>query len=1259
MLSMTHMKRSGMVSLALGLSCPLAAGDPLNFESVVIATGLSGTDAVVAADFDGDGDIDAAANAPVDGVIYWLENTDPEAPTFVRTPVFTAALERPSKLFAVDIDRDGDTDLISTWSESDVVRLHENDGAADPSFSTRAIYTGTPNGTGPAADGLHVDDLNGDGAPDVIHVNRSTGTIYWHENDGMQPAAFTTRTIAASSTFPYEIVSTLDANEDGHRDLVATRRIDFDPDVGRVDVLLNDGAAIPQFASVVVIYFGPLRPYDLFVADVGDDREDVFVSFLGALLWFDRELTPSGPTFQDSTLFVSGMGTDPFESVFAADIEGDGDTDVLFTIGTERRMYLKENGFAQDPSPTPQPFSGGSISFEPSPPAAGWLWDIFGADVDADGDTDFFAADITSGEIILFKNDALDVAFNTRLASREDTLADAIAAAAASDRVIVQADAFNSEPNITLAEKPLVIDVAGSIDQLSGRFFRFDDTAQLGTILPERRVRLGSTEVIVGVGSSGDMTFNGEFDSGNGPFLSEMFTNRFRIGAGGYFLLQSFASIAVEHTGVAEIVGEIFAFNDSYLGFSGDVELPHPAATEFRSALIDVANAGDGRAIAAGDLDGDGLVDIATGFDGGIFWNRNESASPTLAGFGSSQTVSAVSAAAELLAEDVDDDNDTDLVAAPAFGGELVWFENESASFTQRSLTTVSGNARDIEAVDLDGDGVLDFVLVAEGSNELLWSRGDGAIDPAFTTSTLVSGPRFTRVDAAFVDGDAAVDLVSASFDENAVRWHRNDGGQSFDSVIVSDTIPRPIALLATDLDGDTDTDIIVGSQGDGAVRWFENDGAATPGFVMRTLAEGVSRPASIQADDFNGDGFTDVLVVDPGGVGVTSLFESDGASPPSFTRRTVFAGEFRAEAATIGDFDGAGGPDVATVSQGPGEVRWHQNAPLAPVRLSNGAELLAVGSLVNNRTLQFTEATITAFGSLFNNGLLAGRGTIKSGVTNDGEFEISGDTTIEGDLVNNGATTISPGVLTVQGALTNNGSIAGTIVTLGAATHDSSRSLGGIDVNGPLTNGRDATLRFIAGQLIVVKGDFRTEIDDHTRFDLSTASLQFTGVSPDDRDFEVLSRDIGPTPFGLDPGVAGAFPIGTLRIGPDTQNINLIDAIDNAPGAGREALYVDTLILEGGSRVFMSDIKIYFRGLTNISGAIDMPSNLLQIPPQSLGPADIAPPIGIADQGDANAFLQQLNAFSPSADLVEPVGVWDFNDVAYFLDALDQLTGP
>ena len=128
--------------------------------------------ALLARDMDGDGDIDVLAATRDDGGISWYENVG--ASNFVMRSI-TTGLENEIRIAAQDIDDDGDIDVLATFKADDTVAWFENNG--QQGFSRHLISDSTPDATGVAAA-----DMDGDGDTDVVSAAQKSATIDWHEN---------------------------------------------------------------------------------------------------------------------------------------------------------------------------------------------------------------------------------------------------------------------------------------------------------------------------------------------------------------------------------------------------------------------------------------------------------------------------------------------------------------------------------------------------------------------------------------------------------------------------------------------------------------------------------------------------------------------------------------------------------------------------------------------------------------------------------------------------------------------------------------------------------------------------------------------------------------------------------------------------------------------------------------------------------------------------------------------------------------------
>jgi hypothetical protein len=89
---------------------------------LVISTAHSDAEHAVAADLDGDGDLDVLAASSGDGEIAWYENTGGSG-TFGAQQLISSTELSSCSVFVADIDGDGDLDPLSTsWTHDRVAR---------------------------------------------------------------------------------------------------------------------------------------------------------------------------------------------------------------------------------------------------------------------------------------------------------------------------------------------------------------------------------------------------------------------------------------------------------------------------------------------------------------------------------------------------------------------------------------------------------------------------------------------------------------------------------------------------------------------------------------------------------------------------------------------------------------------------------------------------------------------------------------------------------------------------------------------------------------------------------------------------------------------------------------------------------------------------------------------------------------------------------------------------------------------------------
>lgn len=326
----------------------------------------------------------------------------------------------------------------------------------------------------------------------------------------------------------------------------------------------------------------------------------------------------------------------------------------------------------------------------------------------------------------------------------------------------------------------------------------------------------------------------------------------------------------------------------------------------------------------AGDLDGDGEIDlIASGTRAVVWWRNDGTGSFTESVLHGSIGGSERIGVNDLAIADIDGDGDPDLVGI-ADEALHIWENAGNETFKHHHTPITFGGAGALQIGDLDSDGDIDLIAASAWDDRFAWWENDGA--GAFEQREL--GPRLegaSAIVAGDFDSDGDVDLIGISGEaEELVLW-RNDGAAVFSADTIDEIEKGSYSLAAGDLDGDGDIDLVAPNSwaGEGSLLWWRNDGDAS--FTRYSLDRDIDPTGSVAVADIDGDGMVDIV----GRSGrEVAWWHNNGSA--AFTRRTVGTEMAVPSSIVATEFTGDGLLEVVATSYDDAEVAWWEQLPEA-----------------------------------------------------------------------------------------------------------------------------------------------------------------------------------------------------------------------------------------------------------------------------------------------------------------------------------------
>jgi len=341
-------------------------------KGVVLDETLTGAVDVQTADLDGDQDPDVLATAMQDNSVVWFENVGTAEVKFGPRQFVTTTAAGPLAARAGDVNGDGRMDVIVAERSANRIVWYPNRGGGDFSRFGEAQEVATGRN---GLESIAVDDLDGDGDPDVVSAAYEDGTVAWHEN---RDGTFVTHVVDSMAT-EVLTVHVDDLDGDGSLDLLAglggsdhvvwyaqqtvpqtVQQPPAQDSLASREPALPDSAAIPdtsapaspplpapapadtvRFSAPQLITDAIPDPEVVRTADIdGDGDADVVTASFdsGVVAWHENR----GDGTFGPRLIVASNAHEALD-VHAADLDGDTDIDLVSASQADDTIAWYEN----------------------------------------------------------------------------------------------------------------------------------------------------------------------------------------------------------------------------------------------------------------------------------------------------------------------------------------------------------------------------------------------------------------------------------------------------------------------------------------------------------------------------------------------------------------------------------------------------------------------------------------------------------------------------------------------------------------------------------------------------------------------------------------------------------------------------------------------------------------------------------------------------------------------------------------------------
>lgn len=772
-------------------------------------------------DLDGDGKTDIATTNSGTDAVRVFRNTSTtgtlDANSFAPAVDFPVGTD-PFAVALADVDGDGKLDILATSNLSNIVSIFRNISVPGNltvgSFEARVDFT-----TASGPERLACQDLDLDGRNDIVVANNSNSLSIFR-NVGM-PGTINSTSFSAPFTIAAQAnaFAVSDIDVDGRPDLIVGHSIGNQLGVIR-NISTPGSLSAGSFAARVDFLSGAWLDH-MTIGDLDSDgRPDIVTSSWpgGSFSIHKNTSTPGTIDAGSFAPIVTFTGHTEPRGVTITDFDGDGKADLAVANQISGSASIYKN------IGTPGTITTASFSPRVDFPAGGNSRHILAGDFDGDGKPDLAMTNWSGPPMSVIRNTVSGLPPPTITGFAPPS-------GLAGTAVTINGTNFSTTPlNNTVRFNGVIATITSATPT------SLDVVVPLGAIIGPVTVQVGCNvasspaEFII---PPPTITSFAPINGPPGTTVIITGTNFDPVPANNIVYFGATRTLVTTGTTTELTVtspqGATYQpVSVTTRGYTAHADRPYVStftgdgvinATTF-ALKVDFATAARPSEVIFGDLDGDGKTDLAT---------INDS-SPTVSVLRNTSTTGTISFAAKV-----------DLAAG--------------------------GSSQGMEVGDIDADGKLDLVTVSDGASQVSVFRN------VSTSGTISFSPRVnfatgtTPVSVAIgdLDRDGRIDLAVVNASSNSVSIYRNIGSQgniAFTPRVNFTTGSTPYDVNIVDIDGDSAPDVVVSSRGASIVSIFRN--ISTPGALALQPRVDFSTSAGTQpygfaVGDLDGDDKPDI----------------------------------------------------------------------------------------------------------------------------------------------------------------------------------------------------------------------------------------------------------------------------------------------------------------------------------------------------------------------------------------------------------------